>query len=164
VRSAPEIRVVGVEDWPMWRDIRLRALEESPSAFGATYADERVFPEQLWRARLGDPGAVGVLVLEDGAAVAIGAGYQDVPGFLHVVSMWVEPAARRRGLGRRVLGGIRQWADERGLRLHLDVVIGNARARRFYERYGFVGTGETRPLREGSTDLVERMVLSERPP
>jgi hypothetical protein len=32
-------------------------------------------------------------------------------------------------------------------------------ARRAYERYGFTVTGETRPLRVGSTELVERMVL-----
>ena len=45
------------------------------------------------------------------------------------------------------------------VRLHLDVATGNAVARRSYERYGFVATGETRPIRDGSADRVERMVL-----
>ena len=37
--------------------------------------------------------------------------------------------------------------------------IANTAARRSYERYGFRGTGETRALREGSAEVVERMVL-----
>ena len=40
--------------------------------------------------------------------------------------------------------------------------IANTAARRSYERYGFRGTRETRPLREGSAEVVERMVLADR--
>ena len=92
----------------------------------------------------------------------MGGGFQDRPGFVQVVAMWVQPSARGRGVGPEILDAVRQWADERRLRLHLDVSTANPGARRSYERYGFVGTGETRPLREGATDLVERMVLDRR--
>jgi GNAT superfamily N-acetyltransferase len=158
-----EVREVGVEDWQRWREVRLRALLDSPSAFGSTYEFEAAFTRQLWEARLADPDAVSVLLEEGGAAVAMGAGYQDLPGFLHVVAMWVEPSARGHGVGARVLDHLRAWADARGLRLHLDVVTVNAGARRSYERYGFVGTGELRPVREGAAELVERMVLPSSP-
>jgi GNAT superfamily N-acetyltransferase len=71
----------------------------------------------------------------------------------------VEPSARGQGVGHLILDAVRGRAEQRGLRLHLDVARGNAGARRSYERYGFVATGETRPLREGAPELVERMVL-----
>jgi ribosomal protein S18 acetylase RimI-like enzyme len=41
----------------------------------------------------------------------------------------------------------------------LDVNIDNAAARTAYERYGFVGTGRIEPLRPGSEQRMERMVL-----
>ncbi len=91
--------------------------------------------------------------------VGMGAGYSDLPGWLHVVAMWTDPARRGRHVGEAVVGFLVDWADRRGLRVHLDVETGNAGARRLYERCGFTGTGETRPLREGSAHRVERMVL-----
>ena len=151
--------MLGGDDWPTWRETRLRALLDSPSAFGSTYAREIRLAEPDWRRRLEDPGAVSVLVLDDGRPVGMGAAYQDRPGWLHVVAMWTDPSARGSGVARDVLAAIERWAGERHLHLHLDVSTTNPVARTAYERYGFRGTGETRPLREGSTERVERMVL-----
>jgi hypothetical protein len=39
------------------------------------------------------------------------------------------------------------------------VNINNCGARVAYERYGFVGTGEVEPLRPGSDQQIELMVL-----
>jgi RimJ/RimL family protein N-acetyltransferase len=153
------VEVVGGPDWPAWRDIRLRALRDSPDAFGSTYAREVAFAEADWRRRLEDPGSVSVLALAGSRPVGMGGGFQDLPGWLHVIAMWVEPAARGQGVAQSVLRGIQRWADDRALRLHLDVSTANPAARRIYERYGFSITGETRPIRAGSDDLVERMVL-----
>jgi len=153
------VQVLGSDDWTRWRDIRLRALQDTPTAFGATYAHELGFTEELWRSRLQDPEAVSVLALADGSPVGMGAGYQDLPGFLHVVAMWVTAPWRGQRIGHRVLDAVRQWADDRGLQLHLDVSDAHPAARRSYLRYGFVATGQTRPLREGSTEVVERLVL-----
>lgn len=154
-----DVRLLGGDDWQVWREIRLRALRESPSAFASTYAGEVTQPEGFWRDRLGNPDAVSLLATEDGTPVGMGGGYPDRPGLLHVVAMWVEPSSRGRGVGHALLRAIEGWADTRGLALHLDVNVANAAARRAYERYGFVGTGETEPLREGSAERVERMLL-----
>ena len=153
------VRTLNGDDWPMWREIRLRALQESPSAFGSTYAREVEFGERLWRERLDDPDAVSVLATDDHAPVGMGAGFPDRPGLLHVVAMWVAPGARGRGIAHDVLGVVEEWASQRGLALYLDVVTGNAAARRCYVRYGFVATGETEPVRPGSDEVQERMVL-----
>ena len=101
---------------------------------------------------------MAALAWVDGVPVGMGAGFSDLPGFLHVVAMWTDPAYRGRGVGYAVLTAIGDWALVRGLRLHLDVNTTNAGARALYERGGYVGTGEIRPLREGSAETIERMV------
>ena len=151
-------RVAGPEDWAAWRDLRLRALLDAPSAFGSTYEHEVGFGEGRWVERLGAKDGVAVLAWLDGMPVGMGAGFQDLPGSLHVVAMWTDPAYRGLGVGAAVLAAVRSWAAARGLRLHLDVNTTNAGARALYERSGYVGTGEVRPIREGSAELVERMV------
>ena len=159
LEPAVGVHQAGPEDWAAWRDLRLRALQDSPAAFGSTYARELAFTEHDWRDRLGDATSVSVLALAGGTPVGMGAGFSDLPGWLHVVAMWVAPQWRGQRVGHRVLDGIRGWADERGLRLHLDVAQGNPAARSSYLSYGFTPTGETRPIREGATEQVERMVL-----
>ena len=153
------VRELTADDWAIWRDVRLRSLLDSPTAFGSTYERELEFTEVTWRERLGDPDAVSVLAWQDDAPVGIGAGFQDLPGYLHVVAMWVAPHARGRGVAHLTLDALRSWAEQRRLLLHLDVQSANHAARRAYETYGFQATGTTRPLREGSPDITERMVM-----
>jgi GNAT superfamily N-acetyltransferase len=163
------VRVATEADWRTWRDLRLRALSDSPDAFGSTYERELALTEDDWRRRAagaanavsvgaGDPGPA-VLAFAGDQPVGIGGGYCDLPGWLHVVAMWTDPAWRGRHVGEQVVNALDEWAGERGLRLHLDVETTNVAARRLYERCGLVATGETRPLREGSERRVERMVL-----
>jgi ribosomal protein S18 acetylase RimI-like enzyme len=158
---SPEVSEPGPDDWQVWRDLRLHALRESPSAFGSTYDGEAGFTEQTWRERLADPGTVRLVALLDGGPVGLGGAVPDGPGQARVVSMWVLPGARGRGVAHAVLARLEGWAAARGLRLHLDVTETNERARRSYERYGFRATGEVRPLRPDRTELVERMVLEQ---
>jgi GNAT superfamily N-acetyltransferase len=156
-----QVRVLGGDDWTVLRDIRLRALQDSPSAFGSTYDREVGFGETHWRGRLESGDSVSVIAEMDGRPVGMAGGFPDLPGLLHVVAMWVDPTARGRGIGHALLRAVEGWARERSLGLHLDVNTANGTARRAYERYGFRATGETRPLREGSAEVVERMLLAD---
>ena len=152
--SGPLVRVAGPDDWATWRDLRLRALQDSPSAFGSTYERERAFDEATWRERMRGHDGVSVLAWLDGTAVGMGGGFQDLPGFLHVVAMWTDPAYRRRGLSILVLDVVVDRALAAGRRVVLDVARGNPAARRAYERSGFTPTGESEPLRDGSDSPV----------
>ena len=53
-RPAVTVRVLGGDDWSRWRELRLRALQDSPSAFGSTYAQELAHEEADWRDLLED--------------------------------------------------------------------------------------------------------------
>ena len=153
-----QIAQIGGDDWERWRGIRLRALQDAPDAFGSTYERESAFVERDFRSRLGVGGPAFLAVAGD-EPVGLGAGFQDLEGWLLVVAMWVDPGWRGRGIGQRVLDAIVGWAREHGLRVHLHVQAENGAARRLYERYGFMPTGETDALRPGSALTIERLVL-----
>jgi hypothetical protein len=42
------IRAVGGDEWRLMRDVRLRALGDSPEAFGASLPDETDMPDAAW--------------------------------------------------------------------------------------------------------------------
>ena len=145
-----ELRRLGPDDWETYREIRLAALADSPDAFGSTLERERELGEDDWRRRLTGP----VYVVEDPRPVAVG-GIFDNAGTPHVWGMWPHPEHRGRGHARRILDAL----IPPGTPAQLDVNITNGGARVAYERYGFVGTGEVEPLRPGSDQQIELMVL-----
>ncbi|MFJ8043589.1 GNAT family N-acetyltransferase [Kitasatospora sp. NPDC096147] len=141
-----ELRTVTSDDWPLWRSVRLAALTEAPYAFGSTLtewqgAGDR---EERWRARLSIPGAHDLVALLDGLPVGIASG---VPGAAvdeaELISMWVGPTARGKGVADRLIREVERWAAERGAtRLRLAVMPDNRNATALYERHGFTDTGE----------------------
>jgi len=144
------------DDWEEWRTIRLASLLDTPSAYGSTYEREVVYSAQDWHKWLASP---AVMVRENGVPVAIGAAFSPEPHVLHIVAMYVVPAHRGRGLSRLVLDALVGHAREHGLRAQLSVNNDNEGARMAYLRYGFVPTGETRPLRDGAAEVCAEMVL-----
>jgi ribosomal protein S18 acetylase RimI-like enzyme len=138
------IRRLGPDDWQAWRALRLAALAEAPGAFGSTLADWADAGEDRWRARLGIPGSHNVLAVLDGRPVGLASGVPtDDPALVELISMWVSPLGRGRGVGRTLVDEVAGWARRVGADLlRLDVVEGNAAALSFYERTGFRYTGE----------------------
>lgn len=141
-----ELRVLGPDDWRVWRELRLAALAEAPYAFGSTLAQwlgegDR---EERWRSRLGIPGSLNVVALLDGAPVAMVSGVPaGTPDVVELISMWVSPSARGRGAGEALIAAVERWARQGGARtLRLAVMPDNGPAFALYERCGFKDTGE----------------------
>lgn len=151
-------------DGPRLRAVRLRALADAPDAFGATLEDaerrsledweaqvERL-PTFVWREGDADLGADRGMVR--------GAPHDRDPEAAYLISLWVAPEARGRGVGAALVGEVVAWACGRGLRrLVLDVAAQNAGARRLYERCGFVATGATGALPQ-PRDLVRELEMA----
>jgi len=144
------LRRLGPDDWEDFRDIRLRSLADAPDAFGSTLEREQSFGDADWRRRLGVP----VYAVDDPRPVALGGTF-DHAGTPHVWGMWTDPTHRCRGHARRILDAL----IPPGTSARLDVNVTNGAARTAYERYGFVGTGRLEPLRPGSDQRTELMVL-----
>ena len=142
------IRELERHEWALFRELRLRALAESPDAFARTLADARAESDAYW-VRLTEsvttPGGQVMLVAEaEGRPVGLTFGLFDKERAKtgHVGGMWVDPAARGRGAGQTLLDSAIAWARARELdRLELWVTEGNGAAVRLCERAGFADTG-----------------------
>ncbi|MFC4021870.1 GNAT family N-acetyltransferase [Micromonospora sp. GCM10011542] len=137
-----EMTVVGPDDWPTWRQLRLAALTEAPAAFGARLADWQGDgdTEQRWRERLAIPGSHNLVASLDGRPAGMASGVTwPTATEVALTSMWVRPDARGRGVGDRLVDEVARWAKERGAhRVGLGVAPDNAAAIALYRRSGFV--------------------------
>ena len=91
------VRVLDESEWSVYRDVRLRALAESPGSFTATLAEEADRDEQFWRDRMTQSHR---LLAERGP----------VPqGIVSLGPYEQEPSAAEVFSGRRT-GGTRYWS------------------------------------------------------
>ena len=148
------------ENIELFKEVRLNALSESPSAFGSTYAREVAFTHTEWLARLerwnGAQG-IGFLALDGGKGCGIAGALLDFedPARAQLVSMWTAPTHRRHGVGQLLVGAVIDWAKSQKIKtLTLMVVSTNGPAIRFYGQLGFANTGRTDPYPNDPT-LVE---------
>jgi ribosomal protein S18 acetylase RimI-like enzyme len=164
------IRPFGADEWPRYREVRLRALRDSPDAYGSLLDVEVGLSDDEWAARLArgvDSTSELPMIAEcDGAPCGLAWVRldDDAPHTAHLYQMWVADDQRRRGVGRALVDAAAAWARVMGAQqLELDVTSNNEAAIRLYEGAGFVTYGERRPLRPGSTLEAQRMrrLLSE---
>ena len=162
----PSVRRLQAHEWRAYRDLRLRALADSPDAFGSTLESARERPDAEWAERLAEGAASRwelPLVAEEGDALAgMAWGIIDplAPDTAHVIQMWAAPEFRGLGCGAMLLDAAVRWAREADARrVLLNVTVGGKSARRLYERAGFVPHGEPVPLRRGSSILAQPMRL-----
>lgn len=147
----PAVEVAAPDDWARVREVRLAALADTPDAFWATLDEERAQPETFWRDRLERPDGVTFLAtLPDDHRGRRDVGITtlllppDGDGTALLVSVWVAPTARGRGVGEALVRAAVEVARERGRRrVMLDVGDHNTPAIRLYERLGFRPTGRT---------------------
>ena len=135
----------------LFKEVRLRALEDSPRAFHSTYAKESQFADSEWIQRVelrnGQTGA-GFLAMDADTACGIAGSFldQNDPTRANLISMWTAPTHRNRGIGRLLVNEVLNWARGRNARaLQLMVTSNNEQAIRFYQRLGFTQTGRTEP-------------------
>ena len=149
-----EIRSGTPDDWPVYRDLRLRMLRETPDAYGSSLAVEADFPELRWRQRLDNP-MLFLAVDQRSEVVGTATGLESPAGVVDVVAMYVAPEARGQGCAELLLDAIAAAARQRGARrLVLHVTADNRAATRCYTRYGFVPTGRSWPM-ERKPELTE---------
>jgi ribosomal protein S18 acetylase RimI-like enzyme len=144
-----KLRRIRAGEGPALREIRLRALAESPSAFGSTLAREQAFDEALWanRAEESSRGSVATtFVVEDargswqGLVTVLGPTHEaaDDPTCATLVSMWIAPEARRQGLAKKLVQAAVEFATSIGApTLRLAVTRSSTAARQLYETFGF---------------------------
>lgn len=130
----------------VYRDLRLASLSDATHAFGSRLETERARGESEWRERL--VGRTQFVALADGRhPVGTVGARPEGECETELVSMWVEPKARRTGVGDRLVAAVIEEARSRGsVSVVLWVSEGNEPAERLYARHGFVSTGRIQPI------------------
>ena len=160
------VRSITASDWRDYRNIRLRALRDSPDAFGSTLAAEAVGTDDAWKSRIAGAIASGK------SRILFALNQQEVCGLVwcklpasdpevaDIFQMWVAPASRGSGAGSALLKEALAWARGAGARrVRLDVTATNSPAMGLYRSCGFRPVGTVELLRDGSDLVVQPMEL-----
>jgi GNAT superfamily N-acetyltransferase len=143
------VRAVRAGEGPRLRELRMHAVADAPGAFGSTLEHEEQLPTEHWSALAAGGGDNGVYVaIDDEAWIGMAAGrwFDRERGIVQLWGMWVEPGRRGERIGERLVGSVRGWATTHEAHFMRLGVMDASPAIPFYERLGFVLTGETKPL------------------
>lgn len=161
------IRPIAAHEWQKYREIRLRALQDAPDAFGSTWEQEGVWKDEIWSTRIaaaarGNTSRGFFAFQEDQVCGLVWCKLSDEdPGVADLYQMWVDPASRGLGVGRSLLTHALAWTSSAGMRrVRLGVTAADSPARRLYESIGFRAAGELEALRVGSDLKVQAMALA----
>lgn len=165
------------DDWVSIRELRLRAVTDTPIAFLETRQQALAVDEEGWRARVrrnvGEDSTQVVAIDPDGRWIGSMVCFvsEGSPGYVveprpgprraNVVGVFVDPDWRGdRGVVDALLADIARWVTEdKGLReLYLHVTDQNPRAIRSYEKRGFAATGVVDGVPEHPGDREIEMV------
>ena len=156
-----EIRRIRGDEGLRLRELRLHALADAPMAFASRLAREEAFSDDIWHERAAGGAAgedrVTFIAEQDGRWVGLATGLTAGPddpekSEAMLVGMFVDAAARRRGLGVAPVESVVGWARAReARRLVLWVTSVNEPAIAFYGRCAFRPTGATRPVAHTSS-------------
>jgi GNAT superfamily N-acetyltransferase len=96
------------------RQIRLAALKDAPDAFGSTYQEAIVWPNDRWQQQLRQ--LPSFLAVVDGVDCGMvrSCPHPQQAHAAYLISMWVAPHVRRIGVGVALMDVVLDWAKAEG--------------------------------------------------
>lgn len=167
--STVEIIDITPELWEIYKEIRLRGLQEDPKAFGRSYEEELAFPEEKWKSRCED--SYGTLAMEGDKPIGMISGYiseEDNQKVANIVGVFVATEARRKRVGSRLMQRILEKIKENpeiGI-IRLNVNKEQLAAVGLYNKFGFkIITEENHKMGDGEehTEYVMELNLNKTP-
>lgn len=142
-----ELRPFRPDEWQLYREVRLRALESDPKFFGSRYDDEKAKPDEFWQERLADPQCLVLAVFNESQLIGMTGAVVDredptgVTGKLW--GSWIEPSWRNKGLSRKMYEARIAWAKAHPTikKLVVSHRKSNAVSKRANQRFDFRFTG-----------------------
>jgi RimJ/RimL family protein N-acetyltransferase len=137
------IRTTHENDMRAYRELRLEALKNYPTAFGMDYETSAAQPESYWLERIRASDDRVAFVAEAGGQFVGTAGIFRESNIKerhasHIWGVYVRPAWRGAGIADALIETCISWAQARELRLvKLAVTTTNTAAIRCYLRHGF---------------------------
>ncbi len=161
-----DVRRIRPDEGALLRSMRIRALEDAPTAFGSTIAQTLTYSMEVWEERALSNATSdtisGFFAEHGGEVVGLAGGFfedrQDMPS---LISMWVAPPARGTGVGEALIEAVVGWVRSLGAtQMQLWVTKTNVPALGLYRRVGFIDTYDTQPL-PSHPALTERRMVRE---
>lgn len=165
------IRQSTLEDWPVIKDVRLRALQTDPGVFGSNYAREAAWNDGDWRDWAAHPD-IGVFILREGGApigmTAISIDKYD-PSKRHAIlwGSWLDPTYRGRGLSHMMYEARLDWAQAHPTcdQIVVSHRASNVKSKRANQKHGFIYTHtEDQTWPDGVTEDRVFYTLAVKPP
>lgn len=164
-----EIRELGSADGLAYRDVRLRALREAPTAFASTFEEESTQSDEFWQDLASGTAAAmeaAIFAVDRGDGALAGSAFVRVsaqpPHDGYVGAMWIDQDLRGAGWADALLEAAERFSQRLGSQaIELWVSGSNPLALRFYERNGYRLTGVTEPQISG---IVAHMMIKQLPP
>lgn len=160
------IRALAPNESDLHRAVRLGALQDAPDAFGETFFEAAAKPMAYWEelTRSVTKPARNVMFLAREGDDVLGCVYGLVNRIRadqgRVGGMWVNPAARRRGIGQALLEAVIEWSRQRGFTaLGLWAPAHSPTALALYAKAGFCETGLRRSMPTNPNLEIVEMTL-----
>jgi len=148
------------DEWVRLSNIRLKALIDTPHAFGGTYENERLFDEDKWRLEF----AKQAFVIASVDGIDTGMMYVenlvgDFGATCWIGGCWSDPDFRGVGLMRAMFEFLDKQAASRDWLIQgLGVWTDNDLAISAYEKLGFVEMGGPQPSTRQPGKFYQRMI------
>jgi ribosomal protein S18 acetylase RimI-like enzyme len=142
------IRILGEDEWQIYRRARLAALRDSPAAFVARFEDEASYGDDFWRERMVRAHRIVAERADEPVGLVCLGPHDDDPETGEVFGLWTAPSVRgERAAWNLVATAARRATDDGCRLLYFWVGSDNAAAVGFASSYGFRPTSERRPVR-----------------
>ena len=153
-----KINTLKGDDWEKLRDIRLRAVTESPQAFGDTVEKTKAQTEEVWRKWIANS---HIYIIDDNnKSVSAATFRQDIDGVWEINAVWTDPSYRNKGLSRKIFEQI--FFDAKMMSIdviRLDVNSIQSAAVTLYESLGFKKIDSVPKQKMGDGNLHTREVM-----
>ncbi len=154
-----EIKPMLPDQWQLYKTVRCAALTEAPYAYSSTLQDALKRSDQDWqhitRQYASHSNSLTYFAFEDDNTCGMSACVINGDE-VELYAVWVDPAYRRKGIGRTLIDYGRAWSLSMGAKqLRVGIFEDNPAALAFYRSAGFTDSGQTDPV----LSTVKRAVL-----
>lgn len=134
--------------WDELRELRLKALQTNPSSFCSTYEEEVQYPDTRWiqwleDAQKGETSLLFCAEYNNKLIGMIGASINQEQENASIISMFIDPHFREKGIGKLLFQTICQKLEAYPIKeINLTVNAENSAAINLYRKQGFIETGK----------------------
>ncbi len=159
--SNTSVRQLAPDEWPLFKEWRLKALKSDAGMFSATYEDKLQQQDDEWQKFTNSPDTAIFIVYDHNEAIgltAISIDHKDLTRTQAVLwGSWLKPEYRSRGISKQLYAARLTWARQQP---SIKKIIAGHRASNIASRqailkHGFTYTStETKLCPDGETDDV----------